>query len=143
VPSKDKLRGVHKLHIRTSRRTELQNITAEIEKLVSSSGCQDGVCHLYVPHTTAGVMINEGYDPDLVRDFETNIDKLIPHRGDYHHAEDNSDSHIKTALVHTSETIFIADGRLVLGRWQAIFYAEFDGPRSRELYVKIVADPAS
>jgi secondary thiamine-phosphate synthase enzyme len=124
--------------VRTSRRTELQDVTAEVEKAVHDSGCSEGVCHLYVPHTTAGILINEGDDPAVARDMEAAFDRLIPHAGDYKHAEGNSDSHIKTALVGSSETVWIENGRLALGRWQSIFFAEFDGPRSRELRVKIV-----
>lgn len=131
----------HTLKLRTSGRTELRNVTAEIERLVSASGCKHGVCHLYVPHTTAGVMINEGYDPDVARDIEMTLDRLVPHTGDYRHSEGNSDSHIKLALVGSSETVWIENGRLALGRWQVIFFAEFDGPRTRELRVKIVSDP--
>lgn len=134
---------IHKLSLRTSRRTELKNVTEEIEKIVRESGCASGVCHLYVPHTTASVMINEGYDPDVARDMEVAFDRLVPHNGDYRHAEGNSDSHIKTALVGSSETIWIEDGKLLLGRWQMIFFAEFDGPRKRELLVKIVPDVAN
>lgn len=130
------------LTIRTSRRTELRNVTAEIEKLVHASGYKSGVCHLYVPHTTAGVMINEGYDPDVARDIEAALDRLVPHKGDYRHSEGNSDSHIKVALIGSSESVWIEDGRLGLGRWQVIFFAEFDGPRARELRVKIVPDRA-
>ncbi|HTR46553.1 MAG TPA: secondary thiamine-phosphate synthase enzyme YjbQ [Verrucomicrobiae bacterium] len=130
------------LAVRTSRRTELQDVTAEIEAAVRESGCASGVCHLYVPHTTAGVLINEGDDPAVARDIEAALDRLIPHRGDYTHAEGNSDSHIKTALVGSSEMVWIEGGRLVLGRWQSIFLAEFDGPRTRELRVKIVPDAA-
>lgn len=133
---------IHTLNIRTSRRTELRNVTAEIEKLVRTSGCKNGVCHLYVPHTTAGVMIDEGYDPDVARDIEVALDRLVPHKGDYRHSEGNSDSHIKVALIGSSESVWIEDGHLALGRWQVIFFAEFDGPRPRELHVKIVADPA-
>jgi len=129
------------LSIRTLRRTELRNVTAEIEAVVRESSCVDGVCHLYVPHTTAGVLINEGDDPAVARDIEATLDRLIPHRGNYEHAEGNSDSHIKTALVGSSETVWIENGRIALGRWQAIFFAEFDGPRTRELRVKIVPDP--
>jgi secondary thiamine-phosphate synthase enzyme len=129
------------LRIRTSRRTELRNVTAEVERVVHASGCKNGVCHLYVPHTTAGVMINEGYDPDVARDVEVALDRLIPHKAAYRHSEGNSDSHIKVALVGSSETIWIEDGHLALGRWQVIFFAEFDGPRTRELRVKIAADP--
>ena len=131
---------VHKLNLRTSRRTELQNVTDEIEKIVRESGCASGLCHLYVPHTTAAVMINEGYDPDVARDMEVAFDRMVPRQGDYRHAEGNSDSHIKTALVGSSETVWIEDGKLLLGRWQVIFFAEFDGPRRRELFVKIVPD---
>jgi secondary thiamine-phosphate synthase enzyme len=131
------------LHIRTSRRTELKNVTGEIQKAVRDSGCTEGVCHLYVPHTTAGVLINEGYDPDVARDMEVTLDRMIPRTGDYKHAEGNSDSHIKTAFVGTSETVWIEKGEIGLGRWQVIFFAEFDGPRSCELHVKIVPDPAA
>jgi len=129
------------LSIRTLRRTEFKNVTAEIEAVVRESGCVDGVCHLYVPHTTAGVLVNEGDDPAVARDIEAALDRLIPHRGNYEHAEGNSDSHIKTALVGSSETVPIENGRLALGRWQAIFLAEFDGPRTRDLRVKVVPDP--
>jgi len=129
------------LDIRTSRRTQLKDVTAEIEAVVRESGCVEGVCHLYVPHTTAGVLINEGDDPAVARDIEATLDRLIPHRANYEHAEGNSDSHIKTALVGSSEIVPIEAGRLALGRWQAIFLAEFDGPRTRELRVKIVPDP--
>jgi secondary thiamine-phosphate synthase enzyme len=128
------------LAIKTTRRTELKNVTPEIQAAVRESGCSDGVCHLYVPHTTAGVLINEGYDPDVARDMEMAFDKLVPRSGNYAHAEGNSDSHIKTALVGSSESVFIENGCLALGRWQQIFFAEFDGPRSRELHVKIVSD---
>jgi secondary thiamine-phosphate synthase enzyme len=133
---------IHTLTIRTSRRTELRNVTAEIEKVVRASGCKSGVCHLYVPHTTAGVLVNEGYDPDVARDMEAALDRLVPHKGDYRHAEGNSDSHIKVALVGSSESVWVEGGRLALGQWQMIFFAEFDGPRTRELRVKIVHDAA-
>jgi secondary thiamine-phosphate synthase enzyme len=130
------------LTIKTSRRTELKNVTAEIQAAVRVSGCAEGVCHLYVPHTTAGVLINEGDDPAVARDVEAALDRLVPHSGNYTHAEGNSDSHIKTALVGCTETLWIEGGRLVLGRWQAVFFAEFDGPRTRELRIKIVPDRA-
>jgi secondary thiamine-phosphate synthase enzyme len=86
--------------------------------------------------------VNEGYDPDVARDMEVTLDRLVPHKGDYRHAEGNSDSHIKVALVGSSETVWIEDGAPALGQWQQIFFAEFDGPRTRELRVKIVADSA-
>jgi secondary thiamine-phosphate synthase enzyme len=131
------------LTIRTSRRTELQDVTEKIEKVVRESGCASGMCHLYVPHTTAGVLINEGYDPDVARDMEGAFDRLVPDSPAFRHNEGNSDSHIKTALVGVSETVWIENGRLALGQWQRIFFAEFDGPRTRELRVKIVPDPTA
>src|ERR1700731_2468461 len=120
--------AVHKIMVRTTRRTELKNVTAEIERLVRDSGIQSGVCHLYVPHTTAGVIVNEGYDPDVARDMEGAFDRLVPDSAMFRHAEGNSDSHIKTALVGSSEAVWIEDGRPALGQWQRIFFAEFDGP---------------
>ena len=134
-------RAVYKITVRTNRRTELKNVTAEIESFVRDSGIESGVCHLYVPHTTAGIMVNEGYDPDVARDMEGAFDRLVPDSLHFKHSEGNSDSHIKTALVGSSETIFIEKGRLGLGRWQVVFFAEFDGPRTRELLVKLVPDP--
>ena len=109
--------SVHKITVRTTRRTELKNVTAEIESLVRDSAIDCGVCHLYVPHTTAGVIVNEGYDPDVARDMEGAFDRLVPDSPLFKHAEGNTDSHIKTALVGSSETIFIEKGRLALGRW--------------------------
>jgi secondary thiamine-phosphate synthase enzyme len=128
------------LRLKTSRRTELKDVTSEIEAVITESGCGAGMCHLYVPHTTAGVLVNEGDDPAVARDIEATLDRLIPHSAGYTHAEGNSDSHIKTALVGSSETVWIEKGKLALGRWQSVFFAEFDGPRSRELRVKILFD---
>lgn len=133
---------IHTIKLRTSRRTEMQNVTEQVAKAVHNSGCTHGVCHLYVPHTTAGVIINEGYDPDVARDMERALDRLVPNSSDFRHSEGNSDSHIKTALVGSSQIVWFENGRLALGRWQQIFFAEFDGPRSRELHVKIVPDPS-
>jgi len=131
---------VRTLAIHTTRHTELQDVTAAVEAAVRESGCTSGMCHLYVPHTTAGVLINEGDDPAVARDIEAMLDRLVPSAGSYAHTEGNADSHIKTALVGSSQVVWVEDGRLSLGRWQAIFFAEFDGPRSRELHVKILAD---
>jgi secondary thiamine-phosphate synthase enzyme len=131
---------MHTLRVRTTRRTEMQDVTDNIEAVVRESGCADGVCHLYVPHTTAGVTINEGYDPAVAVDMAAAFDRLVPRVANSAHTEGNSDSHIKTALVGSSETVWIVAGKLALGRWQRIFFAEFDGPRSRELRVKVVHD---
>lgn len=133
---------IQTVKVRTTRRTELKMVTREVESLVRASGVSHGVCHLYVPHTTAGVIVNEGYDPEVAHDMEGAFDRLVPDSAQFCHSEGNSDSHIKTALVGSSESIFIEGGSLVLGRWQQIFFAEFDGPRTRELHVKIVPDPS-
>lgn len=129
--------------VRTSRRTEMKRVTVEVEGAVRDSGCSHGTCLLYVPHTTAGVLINEGDDPAVARDMEAAFDRLVPRDGGYAHLEGNADAHIKTAMVGSTESVWIEDGRLVLGRWQAIFLAEFDGPRTRELRVKIIPDETS
>ena len=142
-PAKGPKRGSSRvLGIKTTRRTELVDITSEVEKLVAESGISSGVCHLYVPHTTAGITINENDDPDVARDIEATLDRLVPKDGSYKHWEGNADSHIKSTLTGVSRTLHIEDQRLVLGRWQAIFFCEFDGPRQREVRVKFVPDAA-
>jgi secondary thiamine-phosphate synthase enzyme len=135
-------RSIETLRVKTSRRTEWVNITSGVARLVSVSGISSGVCQIYVPHTTAGVTINEGYDPDVASDMEAAFDRMVPRNAGYAHAEGNSDSHIKSTLVGSSQSVWIESSRLRLGRWQAIFFCEFDGPRSREIHVKIVPDPA-
>ena len=130
----------HTLTVKTSRRTELVNITAEVAPFVAASGVTRGICYLYVPHTTAGVTITEGDDPDVARDIEAALDRLVPRDAEYKHYEGNSDSHIKSSLVGVSQSVLIEGGRLVLGRWQAIFLCEFDGPRHREVHLKIQPD---
>jgi secondary thiamine-phosphate synthase enzyme len=131
-----------KLAIKTSRRTELRNITREVAELVARHGAISGVCHVYVPHTTAGITINEGADPDVARDIEMTFDRMVPRDSGYRHAEGNSDSHVKTAMVGTSQTLLFENGRLLLGRWQAIYLCEFDGPRTRDVLVRVVPDAA-
>ena len=126
------------ISVRTERRTQLLDVTAAVSKMVQACAVQSGVCYVYVPHTTAGVMINENADPDVAADIESALARMIPQKGDFRHSEGNSDSHIKAALVGTSATIFISGGQLELGRWQGIFFCEFDGPRTRRLRVKIV-----
>jgi secondary thiamine-phosphate synthase enzyme len=128
------------LSVRTERRTQLQDVTAAVAKLVQDAAVHSGICYLYVPHTTAGIMINENADPDVAADIEAALARLVPQDAGYRHAEGNSDSHIKTSLVGTSATIFISEGKLELGRWQGIFFCEFDGPRTCLLRVKIVPD---
>jgi secondary thiamine-phosphate synthase enzyme len=128
------------LVLQTERRTQLLDVTAAVGQMVRDSGVHTGLCHLYVPHTTAGIIINEAADPDVARDLEATLDRLIPREAGYRHAEGNSDSHVKSALAGSSATVFIAGARLELGRWQGVFFCEFDGPRRRTLRIKVVSD---
>lgn len=128
------------LSVKTARRTHLVDITADVQRRVSHAGVKSGVCHLYVPHTTAGITINENDDPEVARDIESALDRLVLKDAGYKHYEGNADSHIKSTLVGVSQTVQVADGRLQLGQWQAIFFCEFDGPRTRQVRVKIVSD---
>ncbi len=125
------------ISIKTSRRVQLVDITSEVQKAVKETGVEGGVCHVFVPHTTAGITINEGADPSVARDIEGHLSKLVPVGAGFSHAEGNSDSHIKTVLTGSSETMLVEGGRLVLGTWQAVFFCEYDGPRSRKVYVKV------
>ncbi len=130
------------LGVKTNRRTQFVDITREVEQAVRESDVKNGVCHIYVPHTTAGVVINEHADPDVASDVEGIFDRLIPHKGRYRHAEGNTDSHMKAILTGTSQSVFIENGKLALGTWQGIFLCEFDGPRQRTVFVKIAPDPS-
>jgi secondary thiamine-phosphate synthase enzyme len=134
--------AIHTLRVKTTRRTELQDITREIQRAVREAGVASGLCHLYVPHTTAGITINENDDPDVARDIEAAMDRLAPKDGPYKHYEGNADAHIKSTLTGVSQTVPIEGGELQLGRWQAIFFCEYDGPRQREVRVRIVRDDA-
>jgi secondary thiamine-phosphate synthase enzyme len=128
------------LRVKTQRRTQLVDVTELVERVVEESGVESGVCYVYVPHTTAGVTINEHADPDVASDLEGVFDRLVPHSGPYRHAEGNTDSHAKTVLVGASQTIFVEKGNLALGTWQGVFLCEFDGPRERKIWVKVNAD---
>ena len=131
---------MHTLHVKTKRRTQLLDITNEVARLIHGSGISNGICFLYVPHTTAGILINEHADPDVAADAMGTFDRLVPDDPSYRHSEGNSDSHVKTMLAGVSQFIFIENGNLVLGQWQGIFFAEFDGPRERKLYLKVQAE---
>jgi len=128
------------LRVKTNRRTQLVDVTQEIEQVVAGSGTKEGVCYVYIPHTTAAVMINEHADPDVASDLEGVFDRLVPHKGPYRHAEGNTDSHAKAIMVGASQVIFIERGKLALGTWQGVFFCEFDGPRERKMWVKVTAD---
>lgn len=130
------------LSVKTNRRTQLVDITHEVEQAVRESAVKSGVCYVYVPHSTAGVAINEHADSDVASDVEGIFDRLIPNQGPYQHAEGNTDSHMKALLTGTSQTVFVQNGKLALGTWQGIFLCEFDGPRQRAVLVKILPDPS-
>jgi len=127
------------LNVRSKSRTEFIDITEDIRSLVKESGVQDGICHIYIPHTTAGITINEGADPAVKRDIITALNRLAPFEGDYLHSEGNSAAHIKSTLVGMSKTVLIQEGKLLLGTWQSIYFCEFDGPRHRRVLIKIVS----
>lgn len=128
------------LRVKTERRTQLVDVTEQIERAVAVTGVDSGVCYVYVPHTTAGVMINEHFDPDVATDLEGVFERLVPQSGPYRHAEGNSDSHAKAVLTGTSQMIFVEQGKLVLGQWQGVFFCEFDGPRERKMWVKVIRE---
>jgi len=124
--------------VNTSSRTELIDITARITAIVKEDNMKSGLCHVFVPHTTAAVTINENADPDVPADILTSIAGLVPRNGRYRHGEGNSDAHVKASLFGSSETIIVEEERLVLGVWQSVFFCEFDGPRTRKILVKLV-----
>ncbi len=125
------------ISIKSASQFDMINITAQIQNLVDESGIVDGIVHLFIPHTTASVTINEGADPSVMKDIMKELDKIVPLRDNYQHMEGNSAAHIKSTLVGASEMVMIENGSLVLGTWQAIFFCEFDGPRQRKIFVKI------
>ncbi len=132
--------GWQVIGVETSARTQLKDITREVAQVVKESGVENGACQLYVPHTTAGILINESDDPDVARDIGEALDRLAPRDAGYKHYEGNADSHIKASLVGSSQVVPIEGGKLGLGRWQGIFFCEFDGPRKREVKVRVVGD---
>ncbi|MCS7192757.1 MAG: secondary thiamine-phosphate synthase enzyme YjbQ [Armatimonadetes bacterium] len=125
------------LTVRTSKREEIVDITDQIQKVVTQSGTQDGVCFVFCPHTTAAVCVNENADPSVKVDILDQLHRLIPPNLRYHHTEGNADAHIKAVLVGNSLFVPIVKGRLKLGTWQGIFFCEFDGPRTRHVWVQI------
>ncbi|MBL7191459.1 YjbQ family protein [bacterium] len=126
------------ISVRTNKRVEFVNIDRQVQKVIDESGIQNGICIVFVPHTTAGVTINENADPAVVKDIITELEKIIPYSDNYSHMEGNSDAHIKSSLTGCSETIIITGGRLRMGTWQSIFFCEFDGPRTRSVWIQII-----
>ena len=127
-----------RLSVRTTRRSQLVEITDEVAEAIVRSGVSDGLCVVYVPHTTAAVCINENADPDVRADVEAFLARLIPEKAGFAHAEGNSDSHVKSILTGPSVTLIVENGRPLLGRWQGVYLCEWDGPRAREVWVKVV-----
>jgi len=130
---------VKQLAVKTNSRFEMIDITNHVRSVLRESNVKSGICYVFVPHTTAAVTINENADPDVPRDIIMELDKVIPLHDNYRHMEGNSAAHIKASLVGSSEMIFIENGSLVLGTWQSLFFCEFDGPRTRKVFVKLVA----
>jgi len=128
------------LEVRTGSKTELVDLTARIEAAVAESGVAEGLCHVFAPHTTAGLTINENADPSVKADILMVLNKLISDREPYRHLEGNSPAHIKASLMGPQLTVLVSRGRLVLGAWQGIFFCEFDGPRTRRVHLKVTAD---
>ena len=129
------------IHISTHKRSEMVDITDQVQSFVTESGAKDGEITVFCPHTTAAITINENADPSVVHDVLTTLEELIPqNRHNYQHAEGNSDAHIKSSLVGCSEHILVKNGQLVLGTWQGVYFCEFDGPRSRKAILQIRSD---
>ena len=124
--------------VRTSERNQLVDITDQVQKSVSDAGMSDGLVCVFVPHTTAGVTINENADPDVPADILMELNKIVPFEDRYQHTEGNSPAHIKSSLIGCSQTLFIESGKLLLGTWQGIFFCELDGPRNRQVHIKVI-----
>jgi secondary thiamine-phosphate synthase enzyme len=129
---------VKQIEIRTSKQQSFEDITQQVQQAVSDSGVQEGLCHLFCLHTTAGLTVNENWDPSVQHDVGLALDEMVPQRRNFQHREGNSPAHVKSSLVGASQTLFVSGGRLILGSWQGIYLAEFDGPRTRKVLVKVV-----
>ncbi|HAG11231.1 MAG TPA: hypothetical protein DCK76_07600 [Desulfotomaculum sp.] len=127
------------IEIVTAGHTEFADITSRVRKLIVESGISEGICCLYVPHTTAALLINENADPTVVQDITSKLERIVPWNERYLHLEGNSAAHIKASLLQTSQVIPVEGGKLLLGTWQGIFFCEFDGPRQRKVFVKLIS----
>jgi secondary thiamine-phosphate synthase enzyme len=127
---------VRYINVKSKSRTEFIDITEMVQNVVKEANVIKGICYLYIPHTTAGITINEGADPSVQRDILNTLSRLVPHEMNYFHREGNADAHIKSTIVGTSVNMIIDEGKLLLGTWQSIFFCEFDGPRHRRIAVK-------
>jgi secondary thiamine-phosphate synthase enzyme len=127
------------LSISTSQQTEFLDITGKVEEVISKAQVSDGLALVFIPHTTAGITINEGADPNVQEDILRMLNQMVPFKGPYRHGEGNSPAHIKSSLIGSSVSVMIENGRLILGRWQSLFFCEFDGPRTRKVLIKIIS----
>jgi len=130
--------GMFSFSVQTTARTSMVNITRKVQEAVSESTVQSGICTVFIPHTTAGVTINENADPDVVSDILREVNKIVPFEDDYSHMEGNSAAHIKASMFGFSLQVVVEGGKLMLGTWQGIYFCEFDGPRSRKVFVKVI-----
>jgi secondary thiamine-phosphate synthase enzyme len=131
---------VKTITVKTSAQTEMLDITTEIQSAIKAENFSDGICMLYVPHTTAGITINESADPSVRSDILMVLNQMVPWKANYRHMEGNSPAHVKSSLMGASELVVVENGAMVLGTWQGIFYCEFDGPRTRKLHIKFIRD---
>ncbi len=131
---------MYRISVRTRSKVDFQDITPKVQELVESSGIESGVCYVFVPHTTAGITLNEHADPSVAKDIVMQLEAIVPQHNNYRHMEGNAPAHIKASLVGNSKTLLVEGGKLLLGTWQGIFFCEFDGPRNRTVLVKIMPD---
>ena len=124
--------------VRTSTQTEFIDITRSVQEAVKKTGVKNGICIIFIPHTTAAVTINENADPSVIHDILMELNKIVPFKDQYQHMEGNSPAHVKSSLVGCSEIVFVESGKVTLGTWQGIFFCEFDGPRNRKVHIKVV-----
>jgi secondary thiamine-phosphate synthase enzyme len=129
---------IQTFQVKTSKQTEFIDITRSVQEAVKKTGMEEGICFIFIPHTTAAVTINENADPSVSQDIIMELNKVVPFQDRYQHLEGNSPAHIKASLIGCSQTVFVESGKLALGTWQGIFFCEFDGPRNRKVYVKVV-----
>lgn len=131
---------IQTFQVRTSKQTEFIDITRSVQEAVKKTGVEEGICFIFIPHTTAAVTINENADPSVSQDIVMELNKVVPFQNRYQHLEGNSPAHIKASLIGCSQSVFVESGKLTLGTWQGIFFCEFDGPRNRKVYVKVISD---
>lgn len=127
-----------KLELNTSARSQLVDITDRVQKMIADHRMADGLCHLWIPHTTAGLTVNENADPDVAADILMQLDRMVPWENGYRHGEGNSAAHVKSSLMGCQLTVPVSGGRLALGTWQGIYFCEFDGPRRRQVWLELI-----